>query len=99
MFTGIKNWAVAAAGALVGVAAAILLVQAFVLPAARQEGREAERAEINETTLDATRERIKDDAKREQVDAYDLCVDYFRHRGRVPECDSLRLRPVQEEQP
>ncbi|MGV0912446.1 hypothetical protein [Martelella sp. FOR1707] len=96
MFAGLKNWAIAAAGALVGVAAVILLVWAFVLPAARQEGREAERAAINETTLNAVKDRVKDDAKREQMDAYDLCVDYFRHRGRVPECDTLRLRPLQE---
>ncbi|MAU21105.1 MAG: hypothetical protein CMH13_11300 [Martelella sp.] len=97
MFAGLKNWTVAAAGALVGGAAVILLVWAFVLPAARQEGREAERAAINEATLNAVKNRVKDDAKREQMDAYDLCVDYFRHRGRVPECDGLRS--LREEQP
>ncbi len=97
MLAGVKNWALAAAGALVGVAAVIVLVWAFVLPDARQEGRKAERAATNEITLDAFKERAKDDAEREQMDTYDLCVDYFRHRGRVPECDTLRVRPVQEE--
>ncbi|MEO1989612.1 MAG: hypothetical protein ABGX47_23635 [Martelella sp.] len=97
MFAQIKNWSLAIFGGLVGVAIVIVVVWAFVLPDARREGREDEKADRARDTLGQVQERTRDDAKREQMDSADLCVEYFRDRGRVPECDTLRLRPLHEE--
>ncbi|MGV0909275.1 hypothetical protein [Martelella sp. FOR1707] len=97
MFDQIKNWSLAIAGGLVGVAIVIVVVWAFVLPAARRDGRQDEKADRARDTLDQVQERTRDDATREQMDSADLCVQYFRDRGRVPECDTLRLRSIQKE--
>lgn len=97
MFGNIKAITGALAGAAVAAAVVYLVFQIVVVPNAREGGREAERADINQDTLDAVKERVKDDATRETLSGYELCLDYFRHRGRVPECE--QLRPLQEEQP
>ncbi|MGV0817107.1 hypothetical protein [Martelella sp. AMO21009] len=97
MFGQIKNWSLAIAGGLVGVAIVIVVVWAFVLPAARRDGRQDEKADRARDTLSQVQERFEDDAKREQMDSADLCDDYFRNLGRVPECDTLRMRPLQKE--
>ncbi|WP_319519709.1 hypothetical protein [uncultured Martelella sp.] len=97
MIAWIKTRLMALVGGMVGAAVMLLAMFIFFLPQARQEGREAERAAIAQAALDAVKERVKDDAEREALSAYDLCVDYFRHRGRVPECDGLRVRTLREE--
>ncbi|TCT34661.1 hypothetical protein [Martelella mediterranea] len=97
MFSNIKAIAGALAGAVVAAAMVYLVFQLVVVPNAREGGREAERADINQDTLNAVKERVKDDAKRETLSGYELCLDYFRHRGRLPECE--QLRSLREEQP
>ncbi|MGV0879424.1 hypothetical protein V6767_20015 [Martelella sp. FLE1502] len=82
----LKQAPAAITGALVGAAVVFLLMEMIFLPRARIEGRDAERAAVAQATLDATKERVKDDAKLQRLGAYDLCVEYL---GRVPECERL----------
>ena len=85
-----------AAGAILGGVVVYSYVQAFTLPAARQEGRDRLIAEQAVQSQKEELERKGDDAKLQRMSDYDLCVAYL---GGVPECDSLKLRGVCEGEP
>jgi hypothetical protein len=87
---------------IVGVVGAILCFAVFTtinatlwLPAARNEGRDRYIAERAVNDQKAELERKGDDAKLQRMSDYDLCIASL---GRVPECDSLKLQPIREEQ-
>lgn len=82
------------AGAILGGVVVYAYVQAFTLPAARQEGRDRLVAEQAVQTQKEELERKGDDANLQRMSDFDLCVAYL---GRMPECDSLRMQPVREE--
>ena len=65
----------------------------WLLPGARDEGRDRSIAEQAVQSQKEELERKGDDAKLQRLSDYDLCVGYL---GRVPECDSLQLQPVFE---
>ncbi|WP_426130223.1 hypothetical protein [Pararhizobium sp. PWRC1-1] len=65
----------------------------WLLPAARDEGRDRIIAKQAVQSQKKELERKGDDAKLQRLSDFDLCVAYL---GRVPECDSLRLQPVSE---
>lgn len=84
-------------GGLGGIILALAIFQLvntlWLLPAARDEGRDRTIAEQAVQSQKEELERKGDDAKLQRMSDYDLCVGYL---GRVPECDSLRLQPVSE---
>lgn len=82
------------AGAILGGVIVYSYVQAFTLPAARQEGRDRLIAEQAVQSQKEELERKGDDATLQRMSDFDLCTAYL---GRVPECDSLRVQPVREE--
>lgn len=84
------------AGVILGGVVVYSYVQAYSLPAAQQEGRDRLIAEQAVQSQKEELERKGDDANLQRMSDYDLCVAYL---GRVPECDSLRMQPVREEQP
>lgn len=81
-------------GAILGGVIVYSYVQAFTLPAARQEGRDRVIAEQAVQSQKEELERKGDDATLQRMSDFDLCVSYL---GRVPECDSLRVQPLREE--
>lgn len=84
-----------AAGALIGAVAVFLYTQVISLPAARSEARERL---IAEQAVEAQRQELErkgDDAKLQRMSDYDLCRAYL---GGVPECASLKLRGVCEDE-
>lgn len=82
------------AGAVLGGVIVYSYMQAFTLPAARQEARDRLIAEQAVQSQKEELERKGDDAKLQRMSDFDLCVAYL---GRVPECDSLRVQPVRSE--
>ena len=82
------------ADAILGGVVVYSYVQAYSLPAARQEGRDRLIAEQAVQSQKEELERKGDDANLQRMSDFDLCVAYL---GRVPECDSLRVQPVREE--
>lgn len=65
----------------------------FILPAAREEGKQRVIAEQAVQAQKEELERKGDDAKLQRMSDFDLCVAYL---GGVPECESLKLQPVPE---
>jgi len=65
----------------------------WLLPSARQQGKQAYIAEKAVEDLKAERERTKDNAFLQGLSDYDLCV---RALGRVPDCDVF-VQPVRKE--
>lgn len=84
------------AGAILGGVVVYSYVQAFTLPAARQEGRDRLIAEQAVQSQKEELERKGDDATLQRMSDYDLCTAYL---GIVPECESLKLRGVCEGEP
>lgn len=88
------------AGAIAGVVATIVVVVLVnwlvIIPNAKKEGRDRYIAEQAVADQKSELERKGDDATLQRLSDYDLCVAAI---GRVPECDSLKLQPVREEQP
>ena len=90
---GLINVLKLGAGAILGGVVVYSYVQAYSLPAARQEGRDRLIAEQAVQSQKEELERKGDDANLQRMSDFDLCVAYL---GRVPECDSLRVQPVRE---
>jgi hypothetical protein len=90
LFDGLKL----TAGAILGGVVVYSYVQAFSLPAAREEGRSRLVAEQAVQSQREELERKGDDAKLQRMDDYDLCRAYL---GELSECDSLRMQPVHSE--
>lgn len=65
----------------------------FLLPHAREEGKQRIIAEQAVQAQKEELERKGDDAKLQRMSDFDLCVAYL---GGLPECDSLKLQPVSE---
>ncbi len=84
------------AGAILGGVVVYSYVQAYSLPAARQEGRDRLIAEQAVQSQKSELERKGDDANLQRMSDYDLCTAYL---GIVPECESLKLRGVCEGEP
>lgn len=82
------------AGALLGAVAVYVYTQAVSLPAARAEARGHLIAEQAAQSMKEELERKGDDAKLQRMSDYDLCIAYL---GRMSECDSLRVQPIQRE--
>lgn len=82
------------AGAILGGVVVYSYVQAFTLPAAREEGRDRLIAEQAVQSQKEELERKGDDAKLQRMSDFDLCTAYL---GVVPECESLRVLGVSEE--
>lgn len=85
-----------AGGAILGGVVVYSYVQAFSLPAAREEGRSRLVAEQAVQSQREELERKGDDAKLQRMSDYDLCRAYL---GELPECDSLRLQPICQSEP
>lgn len=95
MFNLLPDWLKIGAGAVIGaiVAAGVysLVNTVWLLPAAKEQGRNELIAEQAVADLKAERERKKSDAELQKLSDYDLCV---RALGRVPGCDAFRVQPV-----
>ena len=81
-------YVVAALAALLGVGALL-----WTLQDARQEGYEARVAQELREELSALRERNRDDARIRKLSDYELCRDYVRGGGELPDggaCEQLR---------
>lgn len=92
LITGLKL----AAGAILGGVVVYSYVQAFSLPAAREEGRSRLVAEQAVQSQHEELERKGDDAKLQRMSDFDLCRAYL---GELPECDSLRVQPICPREP
>lgn len=93
---GLLDAAKLGAGAALGAMAVYAYTQAVSLPMARSEARDRLIAEQAVQSQKEQLERMGDDATLQRMSDYDLCVAYL---GSVPECGSLRLRPVCEGEP
>lgn len=93
---GLINVLKLGAGAILGGVIVYSYVQAYSLPAARQEGRGRLIAEQAVQSQKSELERKGDDANLQRMSDYDLCTAYL---GIVPECESLKLRGVCESEP
>jgi hypothetical protein len=80
-----------AVGAIVAAGVYSLANTVWLLPAAKQQGRNEYIAEQAVADLKAERERRKSDAELQKMSDYDLCV---RALGGVPGCDVFRVQPI-----
>lgn len=81
----------ALAGAIVAAGGYSLFNTLWLLPAAKEQGRNEYIAEQAVADLKAERERKKTDAELQKLSDYDLCV---RALGSVPGCDVFRVQSV-----
>jgi len=79
------------AGAVVAAGVYSLVNTVWLLPDAKQQGKNELIAEQAVADLKAERERKKTDAELQRLSDYDLCV---RALGRVPGCDVFRVQSV-----
>ena len=82
------------AGVILGGVVVYAYMQAFTLPAERKDARDRLIAEQAVQSQKQELERKGDDATLQRMSDYSLCTAYL---GVVPECESLRLRGVDEE--
>lgn len=87
----LKIGGAALAGAVVAAGVYSLVNTLWLLPAAKEQGRDEYIAEQAVADLKAERERKKFDADLQKLSDYDLCV---RALGRVPGCDVFRVQSV-----